>query len=65
MSGLDIGLALFIFLGAYHGYKAGFLLESFSLIAVVLGVLIGFKLMGAAMLLLGDKIEVNEKYFRI
>lgn len=61
MSGLDIGLALFILLGAYHGYKAGFLLELFSLFAVVLGVLLGFKLMGYAMLLLADRIEVNEK----
>lgn len=61
MSGLDICLALFILLGAYHGYKAGFLLELFSLLAVILGVLCGFKLMGSAMVLLADKIDVNEK----
>ena len=61
MSGIDICLALFILLGAYHGYKAGFLLELFALLAVILGVLCGFKLMGSAMVLLSDKIDVNEK----
>jgi len=62
LSGLDIGLALFILLGAYHGYKSGFLLELFSLFAVVLGVLLGFKLMGSAMLLLANRIDTNEKF---
>lgn len=61
MNGVDIFLALFILLGAYHGYKSGFLVELFSLVAVILGVLCGFKLMGAAMMLLSDKIDVNEK----
>jgi membrane protein required for colicin V production len=61
LSGLDICLALFILLGAYHGYKAGFLLELFSLFAVILGVLCGFKLMGSVMILLAEKFDVNEK----
>jgi len=61
MSAMDIALALFILLGAYHGYKAGFLLELVSLFAVVLGVLIGFRLMGWAMVLLEDKLNVDEK----
>lgn len=61
MSGIDIVLALLILLGAYHGYKAGFLLELFSLLAVILGVLGGFKLMGWAMVLLDQKINVDEK----
>lgn len=61
MSGIDIALALFILLGAYQGYKAGFLLEMFSLFAVVLGVLGGFKLMGWAMVLLSNKFNVDEK----
>jgi membrane protein required for colicin V production len=62
LSGIDIGLAVFILLGAYHGYKAGFLLELFSLFAVVLGVLLGFKLMGSAMLLLANRLDTNEKF---
>lgn len=61
MSGLDIFLALFILLGAYHGYKAGFLLELFSLFAIILGVLCGFKLMGSAMILIANKFDINEK----
>jgi membrane protein required for colicin V production len=61
LSGIDIVLALLILLGAYHGYKAGFLLELFSLIALVLGVLAGFKFMGWAMVVLGQKIEINKQ----
>jgi membrane protein required for colicin V production len=47
-------------LGAYHGYKAGFLMELFSLCAAVLGILIGFKLMGIAMVLVADRFNVEE-----
>ena len=61
MSGLDLILALLILLGAYHGYKAGFLLEMFSLVAIILGVLCGFKLMGSAMILIAEKFDVNER----
>ena len=60
MSGIDIVLALLILVGAYHGYKAGFLLELFSLVAVVLGVLAGFKFMGWAMVVLGEKVHINK-----
>lgn len=61
LNGIDIALALFILLGAYHGYKAGFLLELFSLVAVVLGVLGGFMLMGWTMVQLGNKFNVDGK----
>ncbi|HMG94232.1 MAG TPA: CvpA family protein [Chryseolinea sp.] len=60
MSGIDIVLGLLILIGAYHGYKAGFLLELFSLVAIVLGVLAGFKFMGWAMVVLGEKVNVNK-----
>ena len=60
MSGIDIVLGLLILIGAYHGYKAGFLLELFSLIAIVLGVLAGFKFMGWAMIVLGEKVDINK-----
>jgi membrane protein required for colicin V production len=49
-----------ILVGAYHGYKAGFLLELFSLVAIVLGVLAGFKFMGWAMVMLGEKVHINK-----
>jgi len=60
LSGIDIVLALLILVGAYHGYKAGFLLELFSLVAIVLGVLAGFKFMGWAMVVLGEKVHINK-----
>ena len=60
MSGIDIVLGILILIGAYHGYKAGFLLELFSLIAIVLGVLAGFKFMGWAMVVLGEKLNINK-----
>ena len=60
MSGIDIVLGLLILIGAYHGYKAGFLLELFSLVAIVLGILAGFKFMGWAMVMLGEKVNINK-----
>lgn len=46
MSKIDIVLALLLILGAYLGYKRGFLAELFFVAALILGVLAGFKLMG-------------------
>ncbi|MBS1491535.1 MAG: CvpA family protein [Bacteroidetes bacterium] len=46
MSKIDIILLVFYLLGAYLGYKRGFLAELFFVIALVLGVLVGFKFMG-------------------
>jgi len=60
LSGIDIVLGLLILIGAYHGYKAGFLLELFSLVAIVLGILAGFKFMGWAMVMLGEKVNINK-----
>lgn len=60
MSNIDVVLGILILVGAYHGYKAGFLLELFSLVAIVLGVLAGFKFMGWAMVVLGEKVQINK-----
>jgi membrane protein required for colicin V production len=57
----DILLCVIILLGAYSGYKEGFLMELFSFAAIVLGVLGGFKLMGWAMLFLADHFNVDQK----
>jgi membrane protein required for colicin V production len=46
LSKIDIALALLLILGAYLGYKRGFLAELFFVAALILGVLVGFKLMG-------------------
>lgn len=61
MSRIDIVLAFIILIGAYGGYKDGFIVSLFSLFAVVLGVLGGFKLMGWAMVLLSRNYNVDEK----
>lgn len=61
MSGIDIALVIMLLIGAYKGYKDGFLMELFALLGVVLGILAGFKLMGWAMLWLADEFNVDEK----
>jgi membrane protein required for colicin V production len=45
LSNIDIAIALLLALGGYLGYKRGFLAELFFFLALVLGVMIGFKLM--------------------
>ena len=61
MSLFDLVLVALLILSAYHGFKSGFLMELFSLAASVLGILIGFKLMGAAMVVLADKFNFDDK----
>ena len=60
MSTVDIILAVIILIGAFSGYREGFLMELFSFAAILLGVLGGFKLMGYAMIFLSDEFNVNE-----
>lgn len=60
MSSVDIALIVFILIGAFLGYREGFLMELFSFAAIVLGVLGAFKLMGYAMLFLADEFDINE-----
>jgi membrane protein required for colicin V production len=47
LSKADIAIAILLAIGTFAGYRRGFLQELFFLIAIVLGVFIGFKLMGA------------------
>jgi membrane protein required for colicin V production len=61
VTAIDIILIVMILIGAYSGYKQGFLLELFSLLGIILGVWGGFKLMGWAMIFLGDKFNVDQK----
>lgn len=60
MSSVDIALIVLILIGAFLGYREGFLMELFSFAAIVLGVLGAFKLMGYAMLFLADEFDINE-----
>lgn len=57
---MDIILLVLILLGAFSGYRQGFLLALFSFAAIVLGVIGGFKLMGTAIVLLADRFDINE-----
>ncbi len=61
MSIADGSLLAFILIGAFSGYKQGFLMGLFSLVAILLGVLGGFKLMGYAMVFLADEFNVDQK----
>lgn len=60
MSSADIALVIFILIGAIGGFRQGFLMELFSLAALLLGILGGFKLMGEAMVLLSDEFDINK-----
>lgn len=60
MSKVDIILAVIFLIGAYSGYKDGFLMSLFSILAIILGVLGGFKLMGIAMIYLQDHFHADK-----
>ena len=60
MSKADILLLVLAALGAWSGYRQGFLMELISLAAILLGVLGGFKLMGEGMLLLQEKFNADK-----
>ncbi len=59
MNKLDIFIAVVLLWGAYRGYKNGFLMGLISLVAIVLGVFGGFKLMGEGMLLLQREFNAD------
>lgn len=60
MTTVDIVVTLLILFGAFRGYREGFLMELFSLAAIVLGIVGGFKLMGYAIVLLAGEFDINE-----
>jgi membrane protein required for colicin V production len=61
LSKVDLTLALIIMVGAYGGFKEGFLNELLAFLGIVLGVLGGFKLMGWMMVLMEQKFNVDVK----
>lgn len=60
MSTVDIALIVLLLIGTVGGYREGFLMELFSLAALVLGILGAFKLMGYAIVWLGDQFNIDE-----
>jgi membrane protein required for colicin V production len=62
LSKIDIAIALLLALGAYFGYKRGFLAELFFLTALVLGVLIGFKFTGWGVTYLHNRFNADTEF---
>jgi len=60
MSWVDIVIVAIILVGAYRGYKEGFIVEVFSLLALILGIIGGFMLLGNAMVMIDQNLDVNE-----
>ena len=61
MSWFDAIVVLIVVIGAYRGYKEGFLMELFSLLAIILGILGAFKLLGLALIFLQDRFDIDRK----
>jgi membrane protein required for colicin V production len=60
LSKIDIFLLVIILFGGYRGYKDGFLMGLFSLLAIVLGIFCAFKLMGEGMEILHEKFNADQ-----
>jgi len=60
LSKVDIILGIILLLGAFFGYKRGFLMELFFLVAIVVGAFLGFKLMAWGVDLLSQKFNVDK-----
>ena len=61
MTIMDVLLIIVLLMGAFGGYRKGFLAELFSLLGIVLGILAGFKLMGIAMVNLTRYYDIDDK----
>ena len=59
MSKADIVLLIFAVFGAWGGYKEGFLMEVVSILGLILGIFLGFKLMGEGMIILEEEFNVD------
>lgn len=60
MSKVDIVLLILAAFGAWSGYKEGFLMEVISLLGLILGIFLGFKLMGEGMIILEERFNVDQ-----
>jgi membrane protein required for colicin V production len=62
LSKLDIVLALILAVGAYLGYRRGFLMELFFLLSIVLGIFLSFKLMRMGMEILHREFNADKTF---
>lgn len=60
MSKADIVISIILALGTFLGYRRGFLLELFFLLAIILGVFVGFKLMGTGVEYLSREFNADK-----
>ncbi len=60
MNKADLVIAIILAVGAFLGYRRGFLLELFFLLSIVLGVFIGFKLMGTGVQYLSKEFNADK-----
>lgn len=60
MKWIDIILVIIMLFGAVGGYREGFVMTVLSLVAIILGILGGFLLLGQAMLMLDSNFKINE-----
>lgn len=60
MSKIDIAILLMCLIGAWSGYKDGFLMGFITMVALVLGVFVAFKLTGEGMVLLQDEFNADK-----
>ncbi len=61
MSKADLVIAIILAVGAFLGYRRGFLMELFFLVAIIAGVLLGFKLMGWGVEVLAREFNADTK----
>lgn len=61
MNKADLVIVIILVVGAFLGYKRGFLMELFFLVALVAGVLVGFKLMGWGVEVLAREFNADTK----
>ena len=60
MSKADIAILIFVLIGAWSGYKDGFLMGLITMLALVLGVFLAFKLTGEGMIFLQDQFNADK-----
>jgi membrane protein required for colicin V production len=60
LSAADLALLILLSIGAFIGYRQGFLMALFSFAALLLGVLGAFKLLGYAVIFLNSHFDVNK-----
>lgn len=59
---MDLFIGLFLLWGAYQGYRKGLLLEIIAIVAFVIAVVVGFKLLNVSLSFLTPYVGGNNRY---